>query len=129
MSINDDMNRKVQENKSKAETENRVDQLINTVENYTRTERHLEEHSDIGNPHRLDRATDIQGRRKSEIDNLKNTLVYGPEYSNNEEANLRENIEDTEEYIDTFEDTMSPEALENLKNKQENRRDTLDQMR
>lgn len=42
------MNRDSSGTNHKCETENRVEQLIDTVENHTRTERHLEQYSHIG---------------------------------------------------------------------------------
>lgn len=125
MTKKQDVDKEVQKRRVQEQNENRINQLINTVENYTRTERHLEQHSDIGDPARLERATDVQGERKSEIDHLKDSIVYGNECSNNDLHNLRENYDDTEEYVDHYGSQMDDDALKNIKKKQENRLDTL----
>lgn len=125
MTKKEDIDREAQKRRVQEQNENRIEQLINTVENYTRTERHLEQHSDIGDPERLERATDVQNRRHSEIDHLKDNIVYGNESSINSLHNLRENYEDTEEYIDNYGSEMDEEALKNIQKKQANRLDTL----
>jgi hypothetical protein len=125
MTKKQDIDRELQKRRVQEQNENRVNQLINTVENYTRTERHLEQHSDIGNPERLERAADVQSQRKSEIDHLKDSIVYGVECSDNKLHNLRENYDDTEEYISHYGSKMAEEDLKNINKKQENRLDTL----
>ncbi|MCH5138724.1 hypothetical protein JMF89_16215, partial [Clostridiaceae bacterium UIB06] len=42
--------REVEKRRLQEQNEHRIDQLIDTVENYTRTERHLEQYSHIGDP-------------------------------------------------------------------------------
>ena len=111
------------------EVENRVDQLINTVENHTRSERHLEQYSDIGDPKTKAHARDIQLAREAEIQHLKNTIVYGPAYDNQQLQNLKENYEDTKEYVDHFGDKLDNETRENIKEKQENRKETMKQLK
>ncbi|NMM64719.1 hypothetical protein HBE96_19100 [Clostridium sp. P21] len=125
----EEADRELQKRRVQEQTENRVDQLINTVENYTRTERHLEQHSDIGDPKRLERATDIQNQRKSEIEHLKDNIVYGNETFNNNLHNLKENYDDTEEYMNHYGSEMSQEALNNMKEKQQNRLEELDRQK
>lgn len=46
-----------------------LDNLINIVENHTRTERHLEQYSHIGNPENKENARKIQDIREEQIDN------------------------------------------------------------
>lgn len=55
--------------------ERKVDNLINLVENHTRTERHLEQYSDIGNPIYKEMAREKQSAREEQIESLKNQLV------------------------------------------------------
>ena len=38
------------ENNNSEKKERQIDNLINVVENHTRTQRHLEQYSEIGNP-------------------------------------------------------------------------------
>ena len=51
-----------------------LDNLVNLVENHTRTERHLEQYSEIGDKENKEHAKDIQDIREDEIDNLRNKL-------------------------------------------------------
>ncbi len=125
MNKKQDIDREVEKRRVQEQNENRVNQLINTVENYTRTERHLEQHSDIGDPKRLERVADVQSQRKSEIEHLKDSIVYGNECSNNNLHNLRENYDDTEEYISHYGSKMDEGDLKNINRKQENRLDAL----
>lgn len=124
-----EVDRELQKRRVQEQNENRVEQLINTVDNYTRTERHLEQHSDIGDPERLERAKEIQSERKSEMERLKNNIVYGNEASTNDLENLKENYNDTQEYINNYGLQMSNEDLKNLKEKQQNRLEELDRQR
>lgn len=108
--------------------EHRIEQLIDTVENYTRTERHLEQHSDIGDPKGKAHAMDIQKAREAEIQHLKSTIVYGDTYDDHPLENLKENIDDTKEYVEHFGSKMDEETLRNIKEKQKNREKTYDQL-
>lgn len=113
------------------ENERRVENLIDIVENKTRTERHLEQHSDIGDPDRLDHAKEIQDAREEQIDNLKNTIVYGNNSKNDTKdqiSNLKDNYTFAEGYINHNGDHMSDKAYNNLKEKQKNRKEQLDQL-
>ena len=106
--------------------ENQVDSLINLVEKKTRTERHLEEHSDVGDPERLERPKELQKEREEQIQNLKSSIANNRKGSDNEYENLKDNIKYSEGYIKENRDHMDKGALENLEKKQENRKDTLD---
>lgn len=113
------------------ENERRVENLIDIVENKTRTERHLEQHSDIGDPDRLDHAKEIQDARDEQIENLKNAIVYGNNSKNDTKdqiSNLKDNYTFAEGYINHNGDHMSDKAYNNLKKKQENRKEQLDQL-
>lgn len=128
MSNNDAKNQKKHQ---QLENERRVENLIDIVENKTRTERHLEQHSDIGNPDRLDHAHEIQQAREEQIENLKETIVYGDNKKNETKDqinNLKDNYAFAEGYINHNGDHMNEKAFENLKKKQENRREQLDQL-
>ena len=48
------------ENFENNKKDRQIDNLINLVENHTRTERHLEQYSDIGNKENKEHARDIQ---------------------------------------------------------------------
>ena len=70
------------------ENERRIDHLVNLVERKTRTERHLEEHSDISSsPENIQHAKEINKQRENEIQNLKNIIAHGENSSNNHKEN------------------------------------------
>lgn len=113
--------------RQKKEQANRVDQLINLVEKHTRTERHLEQHSDISNPDNLENAEEIQRKREEEIDNLKNIIAYG-EHDTDEVKNLKRNIKYTDGYLNHNKENMDSETLENTIEKQKHRKEQLDSL-
>lgn len=113
--------------RQKKEQANRVDQLINLVEKHTRTERHLEQHSDISDPGNLENAEEVQRKREEEIDNLKDIIAYG-DHENDEVENLKRNIKYTEGYLDHNKEHMEGETLENTIEKQKHRKEQLDSL-
>ena len=116
-------------NCSNEEKLNRINELENVVEKYTRTERHLEQHSDIANDKSIDEAKEKQKNREDEIQSLENKIINGEGGATNEKENLKKNIKYGEGYINHNADNMNKSDLENLKNKQENRKDTLNTLR
>lgn len=120
--------REVEKRRNQEQNEHRIDQLIDTVENYTRTERHLEQYSHIGDPKNKAHARDIQAERKADIQHLKNTIVYGAEYDDHPLENLKENYDDTKEYLDHFGSRLDDKTLENVEEKQKNRERSIEQM-
>ena len=120
--------REVEKRRLQEQNEHRIDQLIDTVENYTRTERHLEQYSHIGDPKNKAHARDIQAERKADIQHLKNTIVYGDEYDDHPLENLKENYDDTKEYLDHFGSRLDDKTLANVEEKQKNREMSIHQM-
>lgn len=114
---------------SKDQDAKRLDQLENLIEKHTRTERHLEQHSDIANPEAIAHADEIQNEREQEIDNLKNVIAHGKHVNVDETANLQRNYEFTKGYLDENSDRMDNETLQRTKEKQEHRKDQLDNLR
>lgn len=100
-----------------------LDNLINIVENHTRTERHLEQYSHIGNPENKENARKIQDIREEQIDELKNKIKGVNEKQTREEQleNVIEKYINAEGYIHNNEDNMSEEQLNNMEKKQDNR--------
>ena len=113
----------------KQETANRVNELVDLVEAHTRTERHLEQHSDIASPEQVEHAEKIQDEREEQISKLKSKIVYGDGGPTDEVENLEKNITFAEGYMDHNADHMNKKDLENLKDKEENRRDTLNRLK
>lgn len=110
--------------------ERRVDHLVNLVEKQTRTERHLEEHSDISSsPENIDHAKRLNDERQCEIDNLKNIIAHGENSNNNYKENTEKRLLYTEGYLNHNADHMDQQSFKNAKVKQEHRKEQLDQMK
>ena len=108
-----------------------IDNLINLVENHTRTERHLEQYSHIGNKDNKEHARQIQDIREEQIDDLRNKLNGNGDIQTREEQieNLEDKYENTQEYLEHNKETMNPQDLQNLENKQEKRKIQLDNLK
>ena len=107
------------------------DNLINLVENHTRTERHLEQYSHIGNQNNKKHAREIQEIREEQIEDLRDKLNGNADIQTREEQieNLERRYELTEGYIENNKENMSDETLRNLEEKQEKRRIQLDNLK
>lgn len=111
---------------NKDKKERQIDNLINIVENHTRTKRHLEQYSEIGNPKNKENAREKQEIREQEIQILKNELLdENNETKEDQIENIIDNYQYTKDYIDNNYNVMPEEMLSNLKNKQENRKTQL----
>ncbi|MDF2510509.1 MAG: hypothetical protein K0S04_375 [Herbinix sp.] len=111
-----------------SETEHRVENLISLVEKQTRTERHLEEHTDISSsPENIKHAKEVNQNRQHEIENLKDILAHGEK--DNAIKNTEKRMRNTGGYLNNNADHMDGQALKNAQTKQENRRDQLEQMK
>lgn len=112
------------------ENERRVEHLTNLVEAHTRTERHLEEHSDISkSPENIQHAKEVNKEREQEIRNLKNILANGENSRNNQKENTEKRLRYAEGYLNHNADHMPAEDLKNAKAKQEHRKEQLDQLK
>ena len=100
-----------------------LDNLINIVENHTRTERHLEQYSHIGNPENKENARKIQDIREEQINELKDKIKGVNDKQTREEQleNVIEKYINAEGYIHNNKDNMSEEQLNNMEKKQDNR--------
>ena len=105
--------------------------LINLVENHTRTERHLEQYSHIGNQDNKEHAREIQEIREEQIDDLRDKLNGNADIQTREEQieNLERRYELTKGYIKNNKEDMSDETLRNLEEKQQKRRIQLDNLK
>ncbi len=113
---------------SGAQNEKRIEQLISLVDKHTRTERHLEQHSDIAAPEAIAHSEEIQNQREQEIENLKNVIAHGKHVNVDEETNLQRNYEFTNSYLEANSDRMDKETLEKTKEKQQNREEHMNNM-
>lgn len=105
--------------------ERKVDNLINIVENHTRTKRHLEQYSEIGDMEFKEMARNKQDLREKQIDELKNQLVGTDKDIQTKEDHFegaKTNYEFAEGYIENNKDHMNEEDLKNLKKRQANRK-------
>lgn len=108
-----------------------LDNLIHLVENHTRTERHLEQYSHIGNPRNKEHARKVQKVREEEMEDLCHKLNGNADIQTREEQieNLKQKYENTQGYIHHYKEDMSAEMLHNLREKQEKRRIQLDNLK
>ena len=111
------------ENHDIEKKDRQLDNLINLVENHTRTKRHLEQYSHIGNPENKENARKIQEIREEQIDELKEKIKCVNDKQTREEQleNVIEKYINTAGYIHNNEDNMSEEQLNNMEKKQDNR--------
>lgn len=116
----------VKDNQS-MEKERRLEHMENLVEKQTRTERHLEEHADISRSKaNIEHAKELQKERQSEIDHLKDKIVYGDNVSNDYKENTEKRFLYTEGYLNHNADHMDQKSFDNAKAKQERRKEQLD---
>lgn len=108
-----------------------LDNLINLVENHTRTKRHLEQYSNIGDEENKEHAREIQEIREEQIEDLRDKLNGNGDIQTREEQveNLSQRYESTQGYIENNKDNMNEEMLRNLEEKQEKRRIQLDNLK
>ena len=110
------------ENHEIEKKDRQLDNLINLVENHTRTKRHLEQYSHIGNPENKENARKIQDIREEQIEDLKDKIKYNDKQTREEQLNnVIEKYINTAGYIRNNEDHMSEEQLNNMEKKQDNR--------
>lgn len=109
------------------ENERRLDHLVNLVEKTTRTERHLEEHSDISSPDNIEHAKQVQEERYNQIENLKNIIAHGDNNSRDKHLkNTEKRFKYAQGYLDNNADKMDEESYKNALEKQEHRKEQLD---
>lgn len=115
--MNDDINKKKRQ----------LDNLENLVENHTRTERHLEQYSEIGSKENKDNAREKQSVRENEINNLEGKILGEDNAQTVEEQinNISENFNRTHRYMEENYERIPKENWDNLNKKQDNRIDQV----
>ena len=111
------------------ENAHRIDELVDLVEKHTRTERHLEQHSDISSAEQIEHSKEVQCEREHQISNLKNIIAYGQHESDNDLENLEKNYHYSQGYLDHNQQNMSEEDLERAVEKQEHRKDQINSLK
>lgn len=110
------------ENNEIGKKDRQLDNLINLVENHTRTKRHLEQYSHIGNKDNKENARKIQDIREEQIEDLKDKIKGNDKQTRDEQLeNVIEKYINTAGYIRNNEEHMSEEQLNNMERKQDNR--------
>ena len=104
-----------------------LENLENLIENHTRTQRHLEQYSEIGNKENKDNARKIQEIREEQIKELEAKLKDEDKYISTEEhlENLKENYNNTQGYIENNKDDMDKNMLNNLLERQQHREEQI----
>lgn len=115
------------ENCDKEKKAKQLETLENLVENHTRTERHLEQYSHIGNPENKENARKIQKIREDQIEDLESKLKDEDKFISPEEhlQNLKENYRNTQGYIEHNRDSIDSQMLQNLQEKQRHREEQI----
>lgn len=108
----------------------RIDHLVNLVDKHTRTERYLEQYSSISSPESLQRAKEVQQNRESEIENLKNIIAYGNHpKATSEYESVQKRYEYAQGYLQNNKDHINDKDLQRLKEKQEHRKERLNEFK
>lgn len=110
--------------------EKKVENLINLVENHTRTERHLEQYSNIGDPTFREMARDKQNVREEQIETLKNQLTNDyPKISPKEHLeNTKESYERNKNYLENNFENLSYEQINNMAERQQNQQKQINEL-
>ena len=120
----------MQNNGDQDKKERQLDNLTNLVENHTRTKRHLEQYSEIGDPEFKDMAREKQEKREENMYKLKQEILDEEEGQTVEQQieNLHDNYEAAQRYIEANQDTMAPQDLQNLQAKQQHRKEQMENL-
>ncbi len=120
----------MQNNGDQDKKERQLDNLTNLVENHTRTKRHLEQYSEIGDPQFKDMAREKQEKREENMHKLKQEILDEDEHQTVEQQieNLHDNYEAAQRYIEANQDTMPPQDLQNLQARQQHRKEQMDNL-
>ena len=120
----------MQNNEDQAKKERQLDNLTNLVENHTRTKRHLEQYSEIGDPEFKNMAREKQEKREENMYKLKREILDEDENQTLEQQieNLHDNYEAAQRYIEANQNTMAPQDLQNLQAKQQHRKEQMENL-
>lgn len=103
----------------------RIEELLKISNRFVRTQRHLEENSDIARLDKIKHSFEIQDEREARMENLKNIIAYGKHEQVDEVQNLKRNLEFTDHYLQHHRGHMDDGTLQNTKTKQEHRKEQL----
>ncbi len=109
----------------KLANDRRIEELLKINNRYVRTQRHLEENSDIARLDQTKHSFEIQDEREARMENLKNIIAYGRHEDVDEVRNLKRKMEFTNHYLQHHEDHMDESTLHNTEAKQAHRKEQL----
>lgn len=109
----------------KLANDRRIEELLKINNRYVRTQRHLEENSDIARLEQIKHSFEIQGEREARMENLKNIIAYGKHEDVDEVKNLKRKLEFTDHYLQHHKDHIDGSTLQNTQTKQEHRKEQL----
>jgi len=112
----------------KKANERRIEELLNINNRYVRTQRHLEQNSDIASLDQLEHAFEIQKDREERMENLKDLIVNDTQDREDNIEALEKRIAYTNGYLDHNSKNMDDATLENAIQKQENRKEQLENL-
>jgi len=115
-------------NEESQKKERQLDELQNLVERHTRTERHLEQYSEIGSKENKDNAREKQVIREDEIQNLKKIIIGEKPTPEEQIENIVDKYTSTKQYVENFEYTIPDENLANIAKKQERREEQVEDL-
>jgi len=110
----------------KLANERRIEELLNINNRYVRTQRHLEQYSNISHPDNLRHVSEIQEEREGRMENLKNIIAYGKHEEVDQVDNLKKNLDYTEGYLEDNASRMDEFTLDKSMEKQSHRREQLE---
>lgn len=110
----------------KRANERRIEELLRINNRYVRTQRHLEENSDIASLDQIKHSFEIQSEREARMENLKNIIAYGRHENVDEIQNLKRNLEFTDHYLQHHGGHMDEATRQNTMEKQEHRKEQLE---
>lgn len=109
----------------KSVNKRRIEELLKINNRYVRTQRHLEENSDIARLDQIKHSLELQDERMARMENLKNIIAYGRHEEVDEKKNLKRKLEFTAHYLSHHRDHIDESTLRNTELKQEHRKEQL----
>ena len=103
--------------------------LENLVENHTRTQRHLEQYSNIGDEGNKQNAREKQEIREEQIEQLEQKIIGNNTTTPQEQLqNVKDNYIGIQNYIQNNKDSIDQTMLKNLEERQQNRKMQIEQL-
>lgn len=69
-------NKKMEKKRARQKKENQLNELMNVVQKYERTEKHLEKYSDISPENQIEHTLEVQTRRLHDIEDIKGKIEH-----------------------------------------------------